>query len=100
MQEPLRRMGKDGTPYTRAPEIEALIKKLESVEPTVRILQFDGISRRRPEYVPTEVLVYLLRRAWAAGDHAKFEKIFRILLSRVEKSLNSAVADCLLHVAA
>lgn len=100
MPEPLRRMGKDGTPYTRPPEIEAWIKKLEDVEPMVRIRQFDGISRRRPEYVPTEVLVYFLRRAWAAGDHANFEKNFRILLSRVEKSLNSAISEARMDGAA
>jgi hypothetical protein len=93
-------MGKDGTPYTRPPEIEAWLEKLEAVEPTARLRQFEGVSRRRPEYVPTEVLVHFLRRAWAAGECAHFEKIFRILLSRVEQSLNSAISDARMDGAA
>ena len=100
MPESLKRMGKDCTPYTRPPEIETWLEKLEVVEPMARLRQFEGISRRRAEYVPTEVLVHFLRRAWAAGERAHFEKIFRILLSRVEQSLNSAISDARMDGAA
>ena len=89
----LTRKEKDGTPYSRPPEIETWIERLEAIDVTARLLQFDGVSKKRPEYVPTEVLLYFLRRAWAEGQKDQFEKIFRILLKRVDQSLQSAVSD-------
>lgn len=89
----LKRKEKDGTLYRRLPEIEACIAKLEAVDPTARLLQFDGISRKHPEYVPTEALLYFLRQAWLESEHGQFEKIFRILLKRVDQSLHSAISD-------
>lgn len=89
----LKRKDKDGSPYQRLPENEAWIAKLEAVDAAARLLQFDGVSKKRPEYVPTEALLYFLRRAWADGAKGQFEKIFRILLKRLDRSLNSAISD-------
>ena len=89
----LRRKDKDGTLYQRPPEIEALIEALEPVEANARLLRFDGVAKRHPEYVPTEALIYFLRRAWAKGERKEFEKIFRILLKRVDQSLRSTIWD-------
>lgn len=91
MPEALKRKEKDGTPYQRPPAIEAWIEKLESVDTASRVLQFAGVSRMGPEYVPTEVLLYFLRRAWADGEHGQFEKIYRILMKRVDQSLRSKI---------
>ncbi|WP_416047331.1 RNA polymerase sigma factor [Cupriavidus basilensis] len=96
----LKRKEKDGTPYRRPPEIEAWIEKLEAVDAAARLLQFDGVSRKRPEYVPTEALLYFLRRTWADGDHGHFEKIFRILLKRIDQSLHSTISDARMDGAA
>ncbi len=96
----LKRKEKDGTPYRRPPEIEAWIERLEAVDVAARILQFDGISKKRPEYVPTEAVLHFLRRAWAEGEHGQFEKIFRILLKRVDQSLHSAISDARMDGAA
>jgi DNA-directed RNA polymerase specialized sigma24 family protein len=93
MPEALRRKDKDGMLYRRRPDTEAWIERLEAVDAMERLPQFDGVSRRRPEYVPTEALLYFLRRAWAAGERGQFEKIFRILLKRVDQSLNSAISN-------
>lgn len=93
MPEPLRRKREDGTPYERPPEIHAWIVKLLAVAPAERVQQFDGISKRRPEYAPTEALIYFLRRAWAEGEAAQFERLFRILFKRVNQSLNMAISD-------
>ncbi|RFP10383.1 sigma-70 family RNA polymerase sigma factor [Duganella sp. BJB488] len=96
----LKSKDKDGTPYRRPPEIDAWIEKLEAVDAAARLPQFDGMSRKRPEYVPTEALVYFLRRAWVDGERGQFEKIFRILLKRVEQSLCSAISDARMDGAA
>ncbi|MHB1214220.1 MAG: RNA polymerase sigma factor [Thiobacillus sp.] len=95
MPEALKRKRGDGTPYERPPEIEDWLVKLEAVEPPARLRQFDGVLR-----VPTEALVHFLRRAWADGEHVHFEKIFRILLKRVEQSLCSAISDARMDGAA
>ena len=93
MSVSLKRKGKNGAPYQRLPEIETWIEELETVDAATRLAQFDGVSKKRPGYVPTEVVLYFMRRAWAEGDRVYFEKIFRILLKRVDQSLHSAISD-------
>ena len=87
----LTRKKKDGTLYQRPAAAEAWTETLEPVEADARLMRFDGVARARPEYVPTEVLLYFLRRAWAEGERKEFEKIFKILLKRVDHSLRSTI---------
>lgn len=94
MSEPLK--GKatgDGAAYERPSEIEAWIEKLEKVSPAQGFGQFAVQSRKHAGYVPSEVLVYFLRRAWKNDGRADFEKTFRILMKRVEQSLRSVITD-------
>jgi len=93
MPEPLTKVKRDGTRYSRPAEIEAWLEKIEKIEPSERLRQFEGLRRTNPGYVPPEALVYFLRRAWAEGAQAEFEKIFRILLKRVDQSLCSIISD-------
>ena len=93
MPEPLEKKNKDGARYTRPPEIETCLEKLEALHPSERLRQFDSYSRRSKDYVPSEALVHFLRKAWVAGARAQFEQIFRTLLRRVEQSLTSAISD-------
>lgn len=93
MPEPLKRKMKDGTSYERPPEIDACLSKLETLEVAERLGQFAKLSRKSIGYVPSEALVYFLRKAWAEGMQADFEKIFRILMKRIEQSLCSAISD-------
>lgn len=93
MPEPLKRKNRDGMPYERPPDIENWIKKLEPVDVAERLLQFETLSRKSPRYVPSEALVYFLRRAWVEGLQGDFEKLFRILMKRIEQSLCSAISD-------
>lgn len=93
MPEPLKRKMRDGTPYQRPPEIEAWVKKLETVEVAERLRQFEPLSRKSSGYVPSEVLVYFLRRARPDCVQGDFEKIFRMLLNRIQQSLRSAIFD-------
>lgn len=93
MSVPLTRKGRDGTPYERPPEVEDWLKRLEAVDAAERVRRFSTLSRKSPEYVPSEALVHFLRRAWAEGMQGDFEKLFRILLNRIEQSLCSAISD-------
>lgn len=93
MPEPLKRKKKDGTLYERPPEIEAWLKKLEMVEVAERLRQFATLSTKSIDYVPSEALIYFLRRAWANGMQGDFKEIFCILMKRIEQSLCSAISD-------
>jgi hypothetical protein len=94
MSEPLKGRKGDGTPYERPSEIETWIEKLEKVGLVKRLEQLAVHSRKNTSYVPSEALVYFLRRAWKEdGGHADFEKVFRILMKRVEQSLCSVISD-------
>jgi hypothetical protein len=93
MPEPLKRKKKDGTPYVRPVEIEDWLKKLETVDVAERLQRFTTLPRKSSGYVPSEALIHFLRRAWAEGILGDFEKLYRILMKRVEQSLCSAIAD-------
>jgi len=93
MPEPLKRKRKDGVLYERPPEIEDWLRRLETVDVAERLRQFTLLSRKSPGYVPSEALVYYLRRAWTEGMQGDFEKIFRVLMKRIEQSLCSAISD-------
>lgn len=93
MPQPLQRKSKDGTPYERLPEIENWISKLETVDSEERIRLFASSFRKSHEYVPSEAVVYFLRHTWAGEMLGDFEKIFRILMNRIQQSLCSAVPD-------
>lgn len=93
MPVPLKRKRSDGTPYERPREIEDWLNRLEMIKAAERVRQFSTLSRKSPGYVPSEVLVHFLRRAWVEGMQGDFEKLFRILLNRIEQSLTSALSD-------
>lgn len=93
MSAALNRRDKDGNPYERPAEIEACIEKLDSLDAEGRVALFDGASKKHPQYVPTEAVLHFLRRAGVDGDMRQFEKIFRILLKRIDQWLYSAIPD-------
>jgi len=93
MPEALKRKKRDGTPYERPPEIEAWLKKLETDEEAERLRQFTTLPRKNPGHVPSEALVYFLRKAWADGMHVDFKNIFHVLMKRIEQSLCSVISD-------
>lgn len=93
MPEPLKSKDRHGVPFTRPPEIEACLTRLESVGVAARLQAFAIASRRRDGYVPSEALMYFLRRARAAGAQDEFRQIFRLLMKRVGQSLLTTVSD-------
>jgi len=93
MPEPLKKKGLDGQSYTRPPEIEVWITRLEDVDVSHRLTQFEISTKQSRDYVPSEALIYFMRRSWANGARSEFEMIFRTLIRRVERSLLSAISD-------
>ncbi|MBK9520661.1 MAG: sigma-70 family RNA polymerase sigma factor [Rhodocyclaceae bacterium] len=93
MPEPLKKKGLDGQSYTRPPEIEAWITRLEDFDVSDRLTQFEILTKRSRDYVPSEVLIYFLRRSWASGARSEFDAIFRALALRVERSLLFTISD-------
>lgn len=93
MPEPLKSKDANGLPFFRPPEIEACVAHLESVDAATRLQRFHVVSRRNRSYVPSEVLTYFLRRAWACGAQAEFREVFELLMRRVARSLASAITD-------
>jgi hypothetical protein len=93
MPEPLKRKQKNGTPYERPPEIEAWLTRLEMVDAGERVRQFSVTSKKKPGYVPSEVLVHFMRQAWRGGAKKDFEAIFRFVMERSAGRLASAIPD-------
>jgi hypothetical protein len=93
MPGPLMSKDKHGSPFTRPPEIEVCLERLESVDATERLQVFAIVSRKSSGYVPFEALTYFLRRAQAAGAQDEFKQIFGLLMKRVGQSLFAVVSD-------
>lgn len=93
MPEPLKSRDKKGVPFTRPPEIEDCLARLESVDAAARLQAFAITSRKSNGYVPSEALTHFLRRAWNSGAESEFKKIFELLMRRIEQSLCSTVSD-------
>jgi len=93
MPEPLKSKNKDGLPFTRPPEIEVCLRRLEAVDATERLQAFAITSRKSSGYVPSEALTYFLRRAHATGAKDEFKQLFGLLMKRIGKSLLATVPD-------
>ena len=93
MPEPLKSKDKNGAPFTRPPEIEACLARLESLDAAARLQAFAITSRKNDRHIPSEALTHFLRRAWATGAQSEFKKIFELLMKRVGQSLFSTISD-------
>jgi DNA-directed RNA polymerase specialized sigma24 family protein len=93
MSEPLKRRKVDGSRYERPPAIEDWLSKLDVVGAAKRLAMFEEGSRKSPGYVPSEVVLHYLRRAWAEGTQEDFKRLFDAIMRRVGRSLYSAIPD-------
>ncbi|WP_026143926.1 RNA polymerase subunit sigma-24 [Xanthomonas sp. SHU 308] len=93
MPEPLKSKDKHGLPFTRPPEIEVCLARLEAVDATARLQAFAITSRKSSGYEPSEALTYFLRRAHATDAKDEFRQLFRLLMKRIGKSLLATVPD-------
>ena len=87
---PLKKRRPNGEVYTRVPEIEALLVELSLLSRN-DLLERAGISpRAAPGYVPSECLLYFIRASRADNNEDWFERLYRILIERVLRSLPKA----------
>jgi hypothetical protein len=84
---PLRKRTLDGTPYRRDAKVEALLAKLELLPRTELIAQCQITDRNDLAYVPSECVMYLVRASRLDNSDEHFERLYKILLSRLTRSL-------------
>ena len=87
---PLRKRRLSGEFYGRPPKIEALIAEL-AILPRDDLIARAGIAKRSaPGYIPSECLVYFIRASRRDNNEAWFERLYRILIGRVLRSMPKA----------
>ncbi|WP_295406791.1 hypothetical protein [uncultured Thiocystis sp.] len=87
---PLRKRRLSGELYERDSKIEVLIAEL-AVLPHDELIARAGITERSdPGYIPSECLVYFIRASRHDDNEAWFERLYRILMRRVLRSLPKA----------
>lgn len=80
---PLTRARRDGTPYTREPEVEAQVRALSGIGPRERQRRIGLADRTQNEFLREETLVYLLREHDRQGDPDPAWQLAEILVGRV-----------------
>ncbi|MTW18375.1 DNA-binding response regulator [Rhodoplanes serenus] len=87
---PLRKRRLSGELYRRDPKIEALIAELAVLPRDELIARAEITKRSDPGYIPSECLVYFIRASRRDNNEAWFERLYRILIGRVLRSLPKA----------
>lgn len=87
---PLRKRRLSGELYRRDPKIEALIVELAVLPRDELIARAEITKRSDPGYIPSECLVYFIRASRRDNNEAWFERLYRILIGRVLRSLPKA----------
>lgn len=88
MVTPLRAVKEStGETYTRIPEIEAKLKKTESLSRDDLVARFEITNKADPGYLPTECLVYHVRACRADNSTRGFDRLYKLLLHRFLRHL-------------
>ncbi|SFL69379.1 hypothetical protein SAMN05421830_1055 [Desulfomicrobium norvegicum] len=87
---PLRKRSINGDLYIRVPKIESLIAELLILPRDELIARAKITHREDDRYVPSECLVYFIRTCRHDGNAKWFERIYKILIERVLRSLPKA----------
>lgn len=94
MARPLTKVNKTtGKLYQRRSHVEALIEVIVALDRASAVKRLAIRDRKHSEYVPSEVLVHLLRETRQDNRSDHFEQLYRLLFNRIEGTLLSAVAD-------
>lgn len=82
MIEPLRkRREDDGQVYTRLSVNEQKLQELVLL-PEEELVKRCGLPKTNKDYVPSECIVYFVRRSSSSGNEKLFEKLFKVLAAR------------------
>lgn len=87
MITPLRKRTLQGTLYERDAKIQALLAQLELLPLAELVSRSQITDRADPSYVPSECLTYFVRATRQDNSHQQFERLYKILLSRVMRAL-------------
>lgn len=93
MLRPLTKTRPDGTRYERRSQIIAQIDGLLALDRGTVLKRCAITDRKHPEYVASEALLYFLRDTRSDNRDDHFERLFRLLLARVQSTLGVAVRD-------
>ena len=90
MITPLRKRTLQGELYRRDAKIESLLADLSSLSRD-ELLERAKLSRRSdPAYIPSECLIFFVRESRADNNDDWFERLYKILMERVLRSLPKA----------
>lgn len=84
---PLRKRRLTGEVYERDPKVETLIAELAALPRDELIGRAAFTKRSDLGYVPSECLVYFIRASRHDNNEAWFERLYRILMERVLRSV-------------
>jgi hypothetical protein len=84
---PLRKIKGDGTLYNRPAEVEVAIRRLLGMSRQEVLAACALNDRQRADYVPSECILHVLRRAGRDNDQAYLERLFRLFTSRIARAL-------------
>jgi DNA-directed RNA polymerase specialized sigma24 family protein len=90
---PLTRKKKDGTPYTRPDNVEALLAVLNDLPREALLERAQIRDRKNPSYLPSECLVHLIRASRAENSEAWFERLYKVLADRVMRAVPAAASS-------
>ena len=85
MAPPLRRRKRDGTPYGRPPAVEAAIDALGALDAGALAARAKVVDHASTGYMPTEVLLHVIRATRLDNSPDRFRLLFVALLDRVER---------------
>lgn len=93
MIAPLRKRTLGGTLYERDAKIQDLLVRLELLPRADLVGRCQIIDRTDPNYVPSECLMYFVRAARQDNSDRHFERLYKVLLSRLTRALPSPEAN-------
>lgn len=87
MAEPLRKKkGAGGELYRRRDEVEALIDQLEELPRDELIERMSIALPTHPHFLPSECVLYFVRRSKRDNSSRQFEIMYKALIARVERA--------------
>lgn len=90
MIAPLTKRKKDGTLYHRPDPIEPLLHQLAQLSREQLLDRARITDRKHPHYVPSECLLYFVRASRRDNSDLWFERLYKILVERVQRSMRRA----------
>jgi hypothetical protein len=87
LAEPLRKKKDgDGALYRRRDEIETLIDQLEELPRDELIERMCIASPTHPHFLPSECVLYFVRKSKSDKSSRQFERMYKALIARVERA--------------